>query len=170
MGVYIYAVTAKSFKAKQFFDHEKLTIRLAKFLNRATQITTKETDRAEYAYCKKGAASHVVIADDSSELYGRTVYEYEKDGTGIFADGVGFSDRCKAVGIILGKPRSWYVETNKKVIENLRRQNEYRRMKMRKQSIGEHGYDFHSYEEYLHQKDKEAITEGEDIFFRGYCI
>lgn len=169
MGSYIYAVRSPSVKLKQFLTHEKIEVRQAKFVTRNSFSDSVNYEQIDRNYTKKGVATHIILSDDMKNLKGKTVYEYGSE-SGVFNDAIDLGSTYKAVGVILGKPRAWYIETRKHVIENIRRQEEFQKMKRGKLSIGGFGNDFHAYEEELHRRDKEAQAKGEDIYFRGYYI
>ncbi len=169
MSSYIYTVLAPTKSIKQLPTNEIVNIRLAKFFCRNTSLEDKTIDSINLRYLKKGIASHIVLGDNLKDLNGQTVFEYNSN-EGLFNDDHDLNNKFKAVGVILGKSRSWYVETRKDVIEKIHRQNEYQKMRRGVLSIGEFGQDYNAYEEYLHGKDKEAQANGQGIYFRGYFI
>jgi len=172
MGSYIYTVRAVNKNITVRTTGEKVNVRLAKYACRNSCIDdhTALLERSEIFYDRAGIAEYIVLGDDMKDLYGMQVFNYGSE-RGVFNDEYCLGVQYKAIGIILGNaPRSWYIETDKRVIENLHRQNEYRAMKEGKLFIGEFGSDVDAYEEYLYQEDKKAKAEGKEIYFRGYII
>lgn len=169
MSSYIYAVTAKTLKLKQFFTHEKLDVRQAKFFCRYAQLNQSDIDKIEQRYENKGKAEYIVCGDDMNDLYGSIVYKYNSE-SGYFVDDHDLGNKFQPVGVILGKKRAWYIETRKDVVEKINRQNRWSAMKAGKLSVGQFGYDVDAYEEWLYEQDKEAKANGEVIFFQGWNI
>lgn len=169
MSAYAYAVTAKSLKLKQFFTHEKLDVRQAKFFCKDYLLKSADVLKIDNRYEKKGKAEYIVCSDDMSDLYGSIVYKYNGE-SGLFIDDRELNTKYEPVGIILGKQRAWYLETRKDVVEKINRQNQWTDMKAGKLSVGKFGYDVDAYEEWLYEQDKKAKAEGEDIFFQGWGI
>lgn len=169
MSSYIYTIRAENKTIKNSSTDEKINIRLAKFFCRNQSLDNNTIDSINYRYLKKGVAPYIVLGDDLKDLSNQKVFEYNSED-GHLNDQHDLGKKYNAIGVILGKPRAWLIETRKDVIEKLHRQNEYQQMRQRKLSIGKFGYDYNLYEEFLHSKDKEAQANGEDFYFRGYSV
>ncbi len=75
-------------------------------------------------------------------------------------------DKMKEVGTLLKKGGKWYVETSLEIIELIRRDLEFAKMKAKLMYKGEFGADYNRYTEHLNRKDKDAGR----IVTRGYSL
>lgn len=131
------------------------------------QRTSAAWKRAEAAV----ASSTKVLAygictwvEKGSDRLGSIVCRIPENHSGVSSENMDAD--LEQVGTLLQQGRKWYVETDLKRIEIMRRAIETQKMRDRKLSKGEFGYDYEAYSRYLSARDKDAgrfITRGHGL-------
>lgn len=128
---------------------------------KAEAAVARSSKKLEYGIC--------AWIDSPEERIGALVVRIPESHTGVSTEYM--DEDLEAVGTLLKKGRTWYVETDEQVVEIMRRNSEVNRMKEGQLSIsiesnGGFCSDHEVYAKYLSEKDKAAgqmITRGHGV-------
>lgn len=155
----IYGIIKKSLKPT--LNGEKVEVRVATFITMSKSVWEDDwelqVERRDRRYAKTTPAKYFIDeVDDVADQTGNVVYIVPDGYTG-HHDEYDVDDMVQ-LGTLLKKGARYYIETDLIVIEGMRREDEVRRMKENRMSVGEYGTDHVAYMNHLKDIDTQSET------------
>jgi len=129
--------------------------------------TRAAADKARQSFAASNKAPKYAICrwvNESMDKLGSAVVELPHHYNGVSSELD--DEEMKQIGTLLKRSGAWYVETNLEIIELIRRDLEFAKMKAKTMYKGEFGADYNRYMEHLNKQDKKAGR----IVTRGYSL